>query len=175
MQDKRKHFLYIAGIAVALVLGIWIALPRTSPTQQIERLLNNAAKAAGAKSIVRLSGFFATDYSHEGTVDRPTLLGYAQQFFNETDALSVKIARVMHDDPKLPKDALTAKAIVVLQVSGTTKLEAQKFQGFAGKGGDTFLVTFARRNTGASWAVIASRSVDASSASSLSQEINGTK
>jgi hypothetical protein len=169
MANNRKNLFYVIGAIAIIAAVVWFVLPKSSPTQQIEALLNGAAKAGAAKSVIRLNNYFTTDYSHNGSIDRATVMGFAQQFFNESDTLSVKIVKVVHDDPKLPKDALTAKAMVVLQVEGTLKEGKQKFQGIGKGGADTVLVTFTRRSPSSGWSISASQGLDASSAASLTK------
>jgi len=166
----RRLAVYLA-VAAAAGGGYWIyrAFLAPTPVERIGRLLERGRRAAEAESVIRLGDVFTMDYHDDSGVDRATMLGEAQQFFRETDQLSVRIARVMHEDEALGPEANQARAIVVLQVSGLAQPGAEKFSGIGGKGVDAFLVRFEKRN--GDWKVAATRRLSATTPEELEAEL----
>jgi hypothetical protein len=158
-------------VVVAVVAGYWLYRGFFAPTpaQRIERLLERAAAAAEAKSVIRLSDYFTAGYTDASGADRAALMGYAKQFFDEVDQLTVRIARVIHEDPALGKDAEDARAIVIVQVTGTTRDNSDRFRGIGRAGGDAFEVGFRRRD--GDWKVNSSRRLQGATPEELMREI----
>jgi hypothetical protein len=160
----------LAVIAVAAVVAHRMFFA-PSETQRIERVLTGAAEAAEAESIIRLSDVFTFDYHDASGADRSVVLGHAQRFFGEADNIRAEIVRVLHQDPKLPRDATEARAIVIVRLSGIEKTGGEKFSGIAGPGGDAFDVRF-RRGNGA-WKVAQSRRLSGTNPQELMRELRG--
>lgn len=165
----------ILWVIVALLVGYGVRQRffAPTPTQRIERLLTRAAKAAEAKSVLRLSDVFTSDYSDASGIDRAGMLGVAKQFFDEADGISVKLIRILHEDPKLPAEANEAKAIVVVQVNGKLHSDGNRFSGIGREGGDAFEVGFRQRD--GEWKVASSRYLQGKSPEALMRELNAGK
>jgi len=166
---NRRRALLLAVVAAAAGFWLYRSFLSPTPTQRIERLLGRAARAAEAKSIIRLSDHFTAGYTDASGADRAALMAYAKQFFDEADKLTVKIVRVIHDDPALGKDADEARAIVVVQVAGVNRENSERFSGIGRAGGDAFAVGFRRRD--GEWKVNSSRRLEGTTPEELMREI----
>lgn len=169
-QLLRHHRRFAGVLAVLAAYAGYLAFLAPTPERQIERLLQKGCRAVEEKSIFSLNGVLAANFHADG-IDRSAALGYARHFFEETGTLSVKLTRVIHDQPKLPPSASTARAIVIVEVSGVTAADRQAFKGIGGAGADTFLLTFARRGGKGVWEVSGAERLDAGDVRTLSRGI----
>lgn len=160
-----------AGLAIIVMCagyGAWRHFWKASPTGQIERLLDRAAKAAEAESVLRLSDVFTAGYADATGADRAVVLAQANQFFDEAEDIRVSLPKIIHDDPTLPADAETARAVVLLLVEGKMA-GGEAFRGIGGGGGDAFELGFTK--TGGEWKVSSSRRLAGTTAEELLQEL----
>jgi hypothetical protein len=171
-RQLRRLVPYLAAAVLLIVgIGVYRAYFMVTPVQQIERLVQRACRAAEAKSILKLSDVLMPDYRDDSGLDRAAVLGEIQQFFSETQNLTVKLVKVVHEKEDLAPTAETARAIVVVQVSGVQQPGGVRFSGIGDRGADAFLVRFAK-NRG-DWKVASTRQVNATDPTAMQKQLEG--
>jgi hypothetical protein len=110
-QRFRRLIFLVAGFS--LTAGGVIALRswrNVAPEERINRLLERARRAAETESVTELHGVFAADYRDAYGNSRSELLGHIQRFFLQSDQLSVRYVKIVHEVSNLPLDAAEASA-----------------------------------------------------------------
>lgn len=139
------------GLLVLLItsaLGWWYATTYlwVSPREEIERVLEQARRAAEGKHLLTLRELLAPDYRDASGMDAAEVIAALHRHFLGMTDVSVTYPLVLFEDEAMPANVRTATLIVVVQVSGRETTSGQRFVGIAGQGGDAFLVRMVRIN-----------------------------
>lgn len=135
---RASAAVFLVGLCAG---GYWYWLAtRPSETGRIDRQIEKAAHAVERGFIFQLKPMMAEDFGASGRLGRDEVLAQLMKTRMQMTDLRIEIVRTLHEDPELPPEAVSARAIVIVKTTGTDTASGQAFQGIAGQGADVFLL-----------------------------------
>lgn len=148
-----KQFLGFIGLILSGIVLFWFLLTFVfvSDEQQILRTIERGRSSIVGGSVFSLNTILAMDYTHEGRVDRRTVIGGLRQLFQQTED-----RRVLITDTTISIDGDAATAEVEFAFQAEASGSSPALRELMPDGGETRLVKLSFRKNGRSWEIIRS-------------------
>jgi ketosteroid isomerase-like protein len=168
-MDNKK---LLAGLLVAaLLFAGWLAdryMFKMTEVEKIEQVIFEAAQAFQEKEFDRVGEFLSDEFIALRDRDKQSIVKDLKRYFFQVHNLKVSIEIIKHENEELEEKAKKAGAVVVAKVTGT--IRKQKFQAMGGKGADTLLLNFTKKD--GTWKVAKARLIDTNNPIEALKQLN---